>query len=160
MTDRGTCKTYAEEIKQFPANGVKLITFRRAATAIKKRGLENADILLDVLFCGDPLVFQRGVINDCMFSGLYCVQFAIEQGAQRLLLPGFEGYKPNCLYPHWDDVPYAEQAGEIRYNEGFFRPWWKLVANACPDVEFIFYGDMNYQVEGSNVTVMESVACP
>ena len=158
LSDQFACKQFGQRSKDMQANGMKVITLKRLPDALHRRGLDHADILLPIIHTGTPMIFERGVYRDCMFSGLYCSLFAINNGAKRMVVVGHEGYPPGE-----DDPSYwysAEKPLEhppeqrLRYTKLYIGPWWQKVADACPDIEFVFYGDLNYKISGPNVKVI------
>ena len=153
LSDQIACKRYGKLAIQQQAQGTKLVTLKRLVTAMKRRGLDGADIFLELLHAGQPLDFTRGVINDCMFSGLFCAQFAIENGAKLIALPGHEGYPPGQDdSSYWD--PSRNRLTESQrktHTQKWIAPWWQKVVELCDDITFHFYGDLNYEITGANV---------
>lgn len=153
LSDLGACKQYGEEAKRLQAEGMKIVTLKRNQSALKSRGLDHADILLALNHTGRPLDFARGEINDCMFSGLFCTQFAIESGAKLIAAVGHEGYP---LGEHdksyWRaDATDMKWTKRVCHTKKYIAPWWNKVVAMCDDIIFHFYGDLNYEIAGPNV---------
>jgi len=91
-----------------------------------------------------PGVFVRGQYTDAGLSGLMCLQYAINNGATKVALVGMEGYSDDHgVFCAWQ-------------TKSFIRPFTQHVVDQCPDVQFVLYGTMNYEITGANV---EHVPC-
>ena len=94
----------------------------------------EADINIEF---GKPKVnqtFVRGEYVHPRFSGLICMQFAINSGATKILVVGHGGYGSSGQW-----VPSFMQS----------------MVNVCPDIQFVFYGDLTYTITGNNASFVK-----
>lgn len=154
LSDHLACKMFAERAMDLRhTHGTKVITLGRCDDAIRRRGLSAVDYLIDQRRPSSPRDFIRGAYTDCMFSGLYCAQFALNNGAKTLVIVGHEGYPSEVgELCYWDsnEMRAAKKQG-LEYTKNWIGPWWQNAVAACPDVTFHFYGRLNYEVSGPNV---------
>jgi hypothetical protein len=120
---------------------------------IARKARELPDILInnertDV----SPQTFIRGQYTQNNLSGLYCVQFALMNGAKTIVAVGHEGYSSRRGDPQYWDRTDGTSPNLLHYTEDFIAPWWRACVAACPDVAFHFYGNLRYDIAGPNVT--------
>jgi len=151
LSDTISCREYAEEARRLQnTTDMQLITLRMPVSTLELRGVHTAQVLLEPRRQGGAHRFTRGQISQCFFSGLYCVQFALARGAERLLLVGHEGYPQNDTPAYFFER--SNQPRNISWSEKHLAPWWQSCVDACPDVDFHFYGDLQMEITGANVT--------
>ena len=138
-------KLWSEQIKAARQRGTKLICPSVRPSVWQDWNLGEPDYLYT------PSEAQA----DCIYSGLRCTQFALLSGCKRMLLPGHQGYI--------SDLPHNSNGGDYWlttqvHGKGAYRqtldciaPWWRLCVKEHPDVEFVWYGSVNFQVDGFNV---------
>ena len=156
LSDHGACATFAGRAMDLRhTHGTQIITLGRCDSAILSRGLTEVDYLVNPTRPTRPCDFTRGIYTDCMFSGLYCVQFALNQKAKTIVAVGHEGYPLREDDPcYWDpDDTSLPKKQSLAYTTNWIGPWWRAAVAACPDVTFHFYGHMNYEVSGPNVRI-------
>jgi len=151
LDDTIACRQYAEEARRLQdTTDLQLITVQRTQSAMENRGVWTAQHQLRPIRQGGQSRFIRGAIYTCFYSGLYCVQFALLRGAERLLLVGHEGYPTDDGPVYFTDTCARPRARA--WTEPHLGPWWQSCIDACPDVEFRFYGELQMQLTGDNVT--------
>jgi len=156
LSDQTACKQFARRANDLRrTHGLQLITLKRVPSAWKDRGIPEPDHAMEVTGPGGNVEFSRDGYTDCMFSGLFCAQFAIANGCTRMLLPGHEGYVSNM--PQTDNGGDYWEGGAVRNKRAFqhttlyIGPFWRSCVAACPDIEFVFYGRLNFEIDGDNV---------
>ena len=163
LSDHFACKQFAEQAMELRhTHGMQVITLgRRYEDAIKRRGLSDVDFLINQSRPTRPCDFARHVYTDCMFSGLYCVQFALNNGATTIVSVGHEGYPSaigeECYWDHGDPPLAKRQA--LAYTKNWIGPWWRNAVAGCPEVTFHFFGRLEYEVDGPNVRKTTDVDC-
>ena len=155
LSDHIACKLWAAHAMELRhTHGMQVITLGRTyQSAIERRGLAAADFFIDQKRPSRPCDFERNVYTDCMFSGLYCVQFALNNGAKTLVVVGHEGYpsvENGKCYWNRDETAVSWRKC-LAYTKNWIGPWWRNAVAACPDVLFHFYGPIQYEVSGPNV---------
>lgn len=150
LSDFMACLRFSEISKRYQSKyGMKVITLKRKERALKDRLLTDADIFLEMERVEG---YVKGVINDLKLSGLFCTQFALVNGAKRIVAIGHGGYPLEEKNPYW----YGWQKG-VEYGfrhhktRDIIEPFWKSAVVANPEVIFQFYGEMNYRIDGPNV---------
>jgi CMP-N-acetylneuraminic acid synthetase len=147
--DSIACTKHREHAEVFAAHGTRTITLHRdSRRALVDRGVHWFDEFLPVNGAEHPGRFRQGSYASCGLSGLMCLQYALNHGAQGVHLVGMEGYADSGHY--FDDQ--ADQGPEksSRFTRTLIEPFVQSCIDACPDVQFTFYGDLNYRVSGSN----------
>ena len=151
LSDSTACRRYSAIAAERQSEGMQLVTFRRDAGALVSRGVENANIFLPHDRPAVANVFTRGEYPQPSISGLVLLQFAVNHGAKELHLVGMEGYRDG---PGKDAPNYFDGTGHSihkQHTEKIIRPFIQSMIDVCLDVEFIFYGNMNFRVGGPNV---------
>jgi hypothetical protein len=153
ISDHLACKEFAADAMELRhTHGTQIITLGRLPSAIISRGLTSVDYLIDQARPDRPCDYTRGVYTDCMFSGLYCTQFAINNGAKIIVAVGHEGYpedEENACY--WDGGAPVNKRQALAYTKNWIGPWWRNAVAACPDITFHFYGRLRFAIDGPNV---------
>ena len=96
-----------------------------------------------------PWKFIPGKYTAARLSGLFCLQYAINNGATHVHLVGCEGYAASGH--HFDTDVDSAEAIEENLTADFIGPFTQAVVKACPKVEFTFYGNLEYAIHGDNV---------
>lgn len=149
LSDSNGCEEYGELVQALASRGTRTITRKRAESALKGRGVEWFDEFIKDERPGTMLEFRPGHYCDSGLSGLFCLQYAVNHGACGVHLVGFEGYGDG---QHWWDKPGVPAKNKnTAFTEKYIRPFVQSVVNACPEVTFHFYGDLNYPISGRNV---------
>jgi CMP-N,N'-diacetyllegionaminic acid synthase len=161
LTDMHGCRIYHDEAKAIQARGSRLVTLRRDKSALKQRRLDHFDEFIPM--AGGPGQFTRKGLS-AQLSGLLCMQYALMRGARELHLVGMNGYtgRPGGDY-YEQDAPVMSHRKLRSHTENVIGPFTQAAVEACPDVDFVFYGRLNYRVGGPNVRRVvpreESIEC-
>lgn len=149
LTDMRGCQLYHDDAKAAKSRGTRLVTLRRAPQAIKQRRLEHFDQFVPIL--NQPNVFVRNAYTAGL-SGLLCLQYAINAGAREIHLVGMNGYTGQRNGDYFDAYE-PENKGRRRamHTENVIGPFIQAAIDGCPDVEFVFWGQVNYPAAGPNV---------
>lgn len=155
--DFAACQKYANAAKRMQQDGTRCITLKRKQPEIAQRHLDGFDEFIGPSrFKNNPGWFSRGEWNDMGLSGLWCVQYALNGGATTLHLPGHDGYRGRPTdYDSGESHPIAHDT-----TFGIIQPAMQAMVDACPDVQFVFYGDLAYEVKGENVSIIKAKATP
>ena len=163
LSDHLACKMHAERAMELRhTHGMQVITLgRRYQSAIIKRGLTAVDYIINPGRPTRPCDFARHEYTDCMFSGLYCVQFALNNGAKTIVAVGHEGYPSELgTVCYWDtEEPPMAKRQALAYTKNWIGPWWRNAVAGCPEVTFHFYGPLQYAVDGPNVRKTTDADC-
>jgi len=111
----------------------------------------EADINIEL---GKPKVnqtFVRGEYVHPRFSGLICMQFAINSGATKILVVGHGGY--NELDPGPD--VHSKSSNWRGHSLLWIPSFMQSMVNVCPDIQFVFYGDLTYTITGNNASFVK-----
>ena len=97
--------------------------------------------------------YRRGHYLAAGFAGSLMVQFALENKAHRLLIVGMEGYrsKPNRAVVD----TFHGRKGLYNFSDitqRIYAPIMRQIVAAWPEVDFVFYGPLSYEIDGPNVT--------
>lgn len=153
--DMVACEKFNRVAYEMQKAGTRLVTLDRNKEALAKRGVERFDEFIGpARFKCNPGWFARNEWNDMGLSGLWSVQYAINSGADTIHLPGHEGYRGSPT--DYDDGKAHPNAAVKTY--GVIQPGFQAMIDACPDVEFVFYGDLAFDVKGRNATRVQKQA--
>lgn len=155
LSDHVACKMFAERAMELRhTHGTQIITLGRCDDAILRRGLTEVDYLINPTRPSRPCDFLPGVYSDCMFSGIYCAQFCLNNGAKTIAIVGNEGYpfhvEDKC---YWNSEEPLTKRQAVAYTTNWIGPWWRAAVAHRKDVTFHFYGRLNYEVSGPNVRI-------
>lgn len=140
LSDALACLRYAERAYQARNHsGLRLWTLHRRADVLAQRDLRGFDFYLRLAPASQPLRYCPGVQLDVSYSGLHCLQIALNHGADRVLLAGMDGYGPD--HPGTRDV---------------IGPFTQSCINACPQVQFVFAARPWYPITGPNVEIFDA----
>ncbi len=114
------------------------------------------EFIIAELGCWRPWKFMPGKYTASRLSGLFSLQYAVNNGATHVHLVGCEGYAAKDHYfDAGEDTPFAKNDD---LTADVIEPFTQAVVRACPGVEFTFYGDLQYKVAGSNVTKVRDLS--
>ena len=163
LHDRHAKDNYHDPAIELQKRGTQLVTLStidRKTAAM--RGMGHFDILVEPSVVGGALMngearFYRGVYTDSGYSGLYCLQFAINNGAKKIAMVGLEGYRSNAETQVPDTFSEPELVG-LRMGqmntEQVIGPTMQDMVDQCQDIEFVFYGEPAYPLEGPNLEIV------
>jgi hypothetical protein len=150
LHDMNACQIHHADALRMAGKGVWLTTLRRQSErALRDRGVDGFDEFLELASHDHPGRFQRGQYASCGLSGLICLQYVLNHGATHVHLVGMEGYADDEHYFDGSEDLGAEK--NKRFTTTLIQPFIQSCIDACPDVRFTFYGNLNYEVSGSNV---------
>lgn len=154
LSDHIACEWHGAKANQYKAeHGMKLVSLNREIRALQTRGVDQADYLLEISRNHKPGVFCRNIFTDCMFSGLFTAQFAIYSGATTLAIVGHEGYpwrgNQDIYFDGNANSHPVHQRQKITTTR--LAPWWQGAVTECGDITFHFYGNLNFEITGSNI---------
>lgn len=149
LMDMHGCRIYHDEALAIQRLGSRLVTLRRDKAALKQRQVDHFDEFVPIV--GGYEQFTRNGLT-ARLSGLLCMQYALMRGARELHLVGMNGYtgRPGGDY-HGHDAPVMSHRRLRSLTENVIEPFTQAAVDACSDVEFVFYGRLNYSVGGPNV---------
>jgi len=149
LTDAKACEIYGQKSRDIQARGTRLVTLRRDPQALKMRRVDHCDEF--VAISGAHNQFVRNGYTAGL-SGLLCLQYAINQGARQIHLVGMNGYTGQKNGDYFDGHEPAN-TGRKRHmhTETVIQPFTQAAVDECQDIEFVFYGALNYSVAGPNV---------
>lgn len=149
--DSVACEKYRNVAYKMQSEGTQLVTLNRSRDVLARRGVERFDEFLPAgQYRGNAGWYEKGKWNDMALSGLWCLQYALNNGAETVHLAGHEGYrgKPSD-YDHGQPHP---RANDLTF--GVIEPAMNAICRACEDVQFVFYGDLAYEVRSFNATTI------
>jgi hypothetical protein len=122
---------YRDQYMRAKAQGTKLITIDRVYPS-EQEGFE-------VLQVQGPKEYEvgsweKGVYRHGLTTGSFLVQYAANHGADVIHLLGFDGY------------PTSAGPGQVIKTAYYQGPLFYRMVEACPEIEFIFYGRPRYDV--------------
>lgn len=149
LTDMHGCQIYHDEARAIQSRGSRLITLRRDKSALKQRRVDHFDEFVPMV--GGYEQFTRKGLT-ARLSGLLCMQYALMRGARELHLVGLNGYtgRPGGDY-YEQDAPITAHRRLRMHTDETIQPFTQAAVDACQDVDFVFYGRLNYSVGGPNV---------
>lgn len=143
LSDQNACRTHAAAAYELQGQGTQLITLKRLPSALETRGVDRFDVFLEVHSPATE-VYLRGATQDVRFSRLFCTQFALNEGAGKVIFLGMERYP--------DRIPHAK-----KHNELYVQPFLQSVLAACPDVAFEFCGRPGFYLSAPNLRIFTTV---
>jgi len=117
-------------------------------------------VLLDIDASKVHTEYQPGRIVFAQYSGLAAMQYAIQQGAERVIITGCDGYPGDRPLEDFPVVTFDGHGGDSwgkRQTDTVIQPFMQSMVDACPDIEFVQYGEPLYDVEGANYTIKQAV---
>lgn len=91
--------------------------------------------------------FHRGHYGAVGISGLFCLQYAVNNEAKHIHCIGMEGYAGKNDY--FDGSPDSQ----AEFTDIIIQPFTQALVSGCPDVSFSFYGNLLYEVTAPNVQI-------
>jgi len=150
LNDQEACRVYHDRAVWMQRHGTRLATLRRVPSAMASRRVDGFDEFLP----GGQVQnqFSRGGYSGGL-SGLVCLEYAVNHGARRVHLVGMGGYAGQDEGDHFSGyaTPGGDPERKRRHTREIIGPFTQAVVDACQEVEFIFYGRLNYRVTGRNV---------
>lgn len=141
LNDQVACQLYgryAQTARQ--CGGTQILSPDRQITAMVHEGVRPDDVLPVRWDLGEGR-YRPGDYTAVRASGLYCLQFAVHQGASTVLLLGHEGYasKPGqILADNCGGVLGHDKQGDRTLSH--MAPFLHSVIESCPHVRFVFCG--------------------
>lgn len=155
LSDLVACYMFGRFANQAQRNGTEIWTLPRNEYGISIRGMQNADRYLDL---PESDHYTRGTYYHSTLSGTICTQIAVNEGARKVVWLGHDGYRstPNGKVVDTIDGRLGHGKG-WGHTQNVIGPFMQAVVNACPDIEFEYYGKPQYTLAGPNVTVAKQV---
>lgn len=97
--------------------------------------------------------FHPGHYTAASLSGLFCLQFAANHNPAAIHCIGMEGYGDGEHY--FDGSPNTTAT----YTPVVIEPFTQALIDACPDIPFTFYGNLEYDLTAQNVTITTDLPC-
>jgi hypothetical protein len=134
--------------------GTHIVGLSRKPEVLDEWGIRFLDEFLKVeLGCWRPWKFIPGKYTACHLSGLFCLQYVVNQGASEVHLTGVDGYSDDAHYYDSGGDSQAAKDGDVTAT--VIQPFTQAVVDACPKTQFMFYGDLNYTIVGGNVAIVK-----
>lgn len=161
LSDMLACEKHHDAMMAAQERGTRVVTPKRVHDALRRRGLESANLLVEVTGPGGNCYVSRDGYNDVMFSGCHSVQFALRELASTFLLQprvgpvqrrelhvvGMDGYDSTEATQVPDHLDGADGPPKgTRYNTDYFGPFWQSVVEVFPEVEVTFYGQPRFEL--------------
>jgi len=134
-----------------------MVTLKRKQDAMRNRGVDHYDAFIETVRHRKATEFVSGEYSPMNYTGLYCLQFAVNNGAERVLATGLDGYKQHA--ENYADRDKPQIGGNCQKRTRYIEQCTQAIVTACPDVEFVFYGPLRYELTGANVKVVEGIKC-
>lgn len=150
LTDSCGCRLYHDQAMDAQRRGSRMVTLRREIGPLKDRGLESFDEFVPAGSAKVCNQFVRGMYTAGL-TGLLCLQYAINHGAKQVHMVGMNGYIGGSGVDYFEsDGPANLGITKRSHTENIIVPFTQSAIDSCPDVEFIVYGRLNYNVSGAN----------
>ena len=135
LSDRVACEMFHELSGELQAKGAKLVTLDRLPTAIRKRGIEHFDEFVVNTFPYEPATL----------SGVWCLEYAIRNGADEVVMAGMQGYG--------DASYFTGDAGTVERKSRsavLVAELTQVLVDKYPAVRFDCFGPIHYSIRGDN----------
>ena len=136
LSDHVACEMFHELSGELQAKGAKLVTLDRLPTAIRKRGIEHFDEFVVNTFPYEPITL----------SGLWCLEYAIRNGASEVVMAGMQGYSGAESYFNGAVMPEGRKSKSTEY----VRELTQVLVDKYPVIQFSCFGPINYEIRGAN----------
>ena len=158
IIDRTAVRLLGERAKKLQSEGMYIVTSENDCTRpVVESVIPNPDYHFII---NNSHWYMKGFISRCRFSGLYMLQFVLLMGAERVAMVGYNGYPPDKT-PYWYEHTRKYDIAEYRTRTlGKIQPYMHDITKANPDVHFVYYGKLNYEVSGKNVTRVQQEVVP
>ncbi|MHC4176682.1 MAG: hypothetical protein ACYSWU_04200 [Planctomycetota bacterium] len=152
-----TFEEYRETARRLKQEGAHTVGLLRLPEVMTEWDVEWIDDKLTVrIGSWRPWKFVKGKYTAVSLSGLFCLQYAVNQGAEGVHLVGMEGYGDEGHY--FDGGRDSQVAKDLQRTTEVIGPFTQALVKACPEVQFTFYGQLNYTVAGANVTLRKDLS--
>ncbi len=153
LDDPEQFKEHRETARKLKAKGARIVGLNRTGKVKAAWDIEWIDEFLTVdVGPWSPWKFIKGHYTAVRLSGLFCLQYAINHGATSIHLVGMEGYGDDEHY--FDDGAVSRVAKDSQLTLKTIQPFTQQLIDRCPDVDFRFYGELNYHIVAGNATIM------
>ncbi len=154
LFDMVACELFAGHAKEAAGRGCHCVTFAKPPDELARRGVDwMPERVAVVAPPPHQRVPQHGRTIDLGLSGLYCIQYALNQGqAERVFIVGCEGYRPNAAY--FDGTPQLPAAASK--TETRITPCMRAFPKEWPRTQFHLIGDIQYYVTAPNLRIWPS----
>ena len=163
LIDGETVRLFLPQIEMMRAKQVNLITSKAQIDGLVASGLEGGVHELIEYEPAETSEFVRGRYVNVRMSGLFACQYAIMNGARKVVLVGMDGYTgPGGYEPTLATFDGRLGLNGLRTTLGHIAPFVQSMVTACPDVEFVQYGEPKYEISGGNyhlVGAKEPASC-
>lgn len=114
------------------------------------------DVIADVgPFYRDPPEWAPGQPFVTRSSGLLCVQFAIDHGADLLLMAGFEGYG-TVGSPYFDGEDCDDSAQRTEWTQRFYGPTMaNIMQGSIEHTRFVMLGKPTFPLKAPNLAIID-----
>jgi len=145
LADYVACKLWAQTAADLQARGTRFVVPAREPLALVDRGITHADEYIDVNRTLDAGRHHPGQYAGHALSGLYCLDYAVNNGATAVTLAGFDGYGSNLetQVPDYFDGRDGHRNSE-RHNQRTAGYLESLLRET--DVEVVNIGEPRYTV--------------
>lgn len=154
LFDATSAREFATEYNELARMGTRFVTFRDNEPQMTRHVTAGFDVTIE-RSDKDVMAFGRYEFSTKGHSGQYATHFAAQR-ATTVILVGHDGYaagKDDHWYErccrHWTDKSRDETLYQV------YQPFYRRLATVFPEVEFIQYGQPNFQVGNHNWTVIE-----
>ena len=137
LSDHVACEMFHELSGELQAKGAKLVTLDRLPTAIRKRGIEHFDEFVVNTFPYEP----------ASLSGLWCLEYAIRNGATCVVMAGMQGYAGAESYFTGSGSMCEERRSK---STEYVRELTQILVDKYPAVRFDCFGPIHYSIRGDN----------
>ena len=152
LIDQVACEYYSNDAWVARTSGTFLVTLDRVQSALVSRGIAHYDEFVSLP--RKPAKPHRGGYGSFRYSGPFCLEYACNNGAKKIHLVGFDGYRFQGDYVHADNPgrigPKDPKTEGVMRTKDILEPACNDIANAWNDVEFIQYGEPQFVVDADN----------
>lgn len=106
--------------------------------------------------------YKPGKVVFAQYSGLAAMQYALQQGANKIAIIGCDGYaggNPGVDFPIVTFDGHGGDSHGERQTREVIAPFMQSMVEQCSDVEFIQYGDPRYTIVADNYSACGGVRC-
>lgn len=163
LHDKRAVPAYLDKATAIQSRGTQLVTIAEiGGQTAEQRGMGHFDVMVEGTMQGGALVdgkaqFFRDAYTNLGYSGLYCCQFAVNNGAKHIALVGMEGYRSTPEEQVAENFHDPNTPGpRIAWlnSQQLIGPVTQDMISQCPDIEFVFYGEPSFPLEGLNLEIV------
>lgn len=141
LSDAHACEVYGPDSHYMQrVFGTRVVTLRRNEHATRCRGLEHSDEFLEVHRTATACRHHPGLYPPHPLSGMFMVDYALNHGAETVLVCGFDGYRSiggeTCI----DYFDGRKGHGRSELHNPNLSAYLESAAFRRPGVRFEFYG--------------------